>query len=290
MSSPQHHHRLLRSVLYLPANNVKMVEKATSKLRNCDAFIFDMEDAVPQHAKQEAREGAKLAIRQMQMFGNAQQTCVVRVNGVNTPHFEQDCLAAMGADCVLLPKAERVEDLRLVRSLVGSKPDLWCMLETPLGVLNAAELAKECQVLVMGTVDLANELGCSVDPELKRKPLETALMHSVLVAKAHGVQILDGVYIHLKDHQGFVQECLQGMQFGFHGKTLIHPNTIDQCNQMFSPSTEQLANAQAICDLYLAAGGNGGAIEINGRLVEELHIRRALQMINFDNKIKQRNQ
>lgn len=280
-------HRLLRSVLYLPASNLKMVEKATTKLRNCDAFIFDMEDAVPQNSKPLARQGAKQAIAQMRQ-ANSQQTCVVRVNGVNTPFFEEDCLAAMGADAVLLPKAETLDELKQVRALVGSKPDLWCMLETPLGVLNASELAKECKVLVMGTVDLANELGCSVEPELKRKPLETVLSTCLLTAKARGVQIIDGVYIHLKDEAGFEEECKQGVQMGFDGKTLIHPNTVDKCNEIFSPSQAQLDNAKRICEAYKQAGGGGGAIEINGRLVEELHIRRALRMIDFHEKIQQR--
>ena len=155
-------HRLLRSVMYLPASNMKMVEKASS-LHSCDGFIFDCEDAVAQNAKAAAREGVA---RALEIMRGKDRTVVVRVNGVNTPWFRDDCQAARGADAVLLPKAETLNELENMRALIGDKPDIWAMIETPAGVLNARELARHASVLVMGTVDLANELLCSTDPKL----------------------------------------------------------------------------------------------------------------------------
>jgi len=279
----QHGARLLRSVLYLPASNMKMVEKAAT-LRACDAFIFDCEDAVSRDLKDQAREGAKHAVKTM--AGGKERTVVVRVNGVDTPWFEQDCLAAKDADAVLLPKAERVEDLEKVRKLVGNKPDLWSMIETPLGVLNARELGKHCKVLVMGTVDLANELGCSTDPKLKRAPLMTSLQMTVLAARACGIQALDGVYIHLSDDAGFAEECEQGVQLGFDGKTIIHPKTIEAANKAFSPSEATVTHAQRIVTAY--ENSPKGATLLDGRLVEELHVRRALKTIDFSKNIQKR--
>lgn len=274
--------RLLRSVLYMPASNPKMIEKAAT-LRACDAFIFDCEDAVPRDLKEKAREGVAKAIHTMQ---GKERTTVVRVNGINTPWFKDDCKAAQGADAVLLPKTEHPDELKEVRSLVGDKPDLWAMIETPLGVLNAREIGKLCKVLVMGTVDLANELGCSTDPSLERAPLMTSLQMTVLAARACGIQALDGVYIHLSDDAGFLRECEQGLRLGFDGKTLIHPKTIDVANKVFSPSEAAVTQAQRIVTAY--ENSPKGATLLDGRLVEELHIRRALKTIEFAKNIQKR--
>ena len=274
--------RLLRSVLYMPASNPKMIEKAAT-LKACDGFIFDCEDAVAKDQKEKARDGVAKAISVMK---GKEQTTVIRVNGVDTPWFKDDCLAAKDGDAVLLPKTESVEQLNLMRSLVGPKPDLWAMIETPLGVLNAREIAKHCKVLVMGTVDLANELGCSTDPKLERAPLMTSLQMTLLAARACGIQALDGVYIHLSDDAGFQIECEQGFQLGFDGKTLVHPKTIEAANRVFSPSSEAVAHAARIVQAY--ENSPKGATLLDGRLVEELHVRRALKTIDFSKNIQKR--
>lgn len=266
----------------MPASNPKMIEKAAT-LRACDAFIFDCEDAVPKDLKEKARDGVTQAIATMR---GKERTTVIRVNGVNTPWFKDDCASAKEADAVLLPKTETVEQLKLMRSLVGDKPDLWAMIETPLGVLNARDIGQHCKVLVMGTVDLANELSCSTDPKLLRAPLMTSLQMTLLAARACGIQALDGVYIHLNDDAGFEKECEQGLQLGFDGKTLVHPKTIEAANKYFSPSEAAVTHASRIVSAY--ENGPKGATLLDGRLVEELHIRRALKTIDFSKNIQKR--
>ena len=275
-------HRLLRTVLYLPASNQKMVEKAVS-LTYCDGFIFDCEDAVAKDAKDKTREGV---LKALSLMKNSERTVAVRVNGVNTPWFKDDCLVARGADAVVLPKAEKAYEIHLLRALIGEKPDIWCMIETPLGVLNSLELAQLSNVLVMGTVDLANELRCSTDPKLERFPLMSSIQHTLLAAKASGIQALDGVYIHLQDDVGFEKECEQGFQLGFDGKTLIHPKTIDTANRYFSPSEHTIAEAQKIVKAY--ENSPKGATTLDGRLVEELHVRRAQNTLRYADLIKNR--
>ena len=154
------------------------------------------------------------------------------------------------------------------------------MIETPLGVLNAKEIAQVADTLVMGTVDLANDLKCSVDPALARAPLMTSLQLTVLAARAANIRVLDGVYTSLDDDQGFAREAMQGLELGFDGKTLVHPKTIDRANEVFSPSPAAVARARRIVEAY-AKNGGGGAVSVDGKLVEELHVRRARALLDM---------
>jgi len=246
---------------------------------------LDLEDAVHPLDKAQARLNAKDFIAQaLPSMGRRQ--VAVRVNGTDTEWFKHDVEAFSGLHrphAVLLAKAERVEQLDLVRSIVGEGPAIWCMIETPRGVLNAAALAAKSSVLVMGTVDLANELGCSTEPALARQPLMGALEHVVLASKSEGVQAVDGVYIHLNDDAGFETECAQGAALGFDGKSLIHPKTVAAANRAFSPSQQALDRARRVIEAYEAAGT--GVVVLDGRLVEALHVRRAFALLDTARRV-----
>jgi citrate lyase subunit beta / citryl-CoA lyase len=160
-------------------------------------------------------------------------------------------------------------------------PAVWCMIETPLGVLRADELAAMPQVscLVAGTSDLAADLRCDGQWQ-QRAALLSSLSLTVLAARAHGKAVLDGVHLDLKDDAGFKTSCEQGRALGFDGKTLIHPNTLAVANETFAPSEAQVARARHIIGAFAAAVEAGSALVVlDGKLVEELHVREAQRLV-----------
>jgi citrate lyase subunit beta/citryl-CoA lyase len=268
-----------RSVLFMPGSNPRALEKARALL--ADALIFDLEDAVAPEAKETARAAVAAAVT---AGGYAPRELVLRVNPIDTVWGHADLAAAATSpiDAVLLPKVENAERVRLTIDLLdalGAPPELavWCMIETPLGVLAAAEIAAaspRVAALILGTSDLANDLHAR--PTRDRLPLLTALGLVLLAARAHGRAALDGVHLALDDAEGFAAACRQGRELGFDGKTLIHPDQIAPANGIFAPAAEEVAHAERIIKAYgeaLAAGK--GAARIEGRLVEALHVEEA---------------
>ena len=220
-----------RSVLYMPGSNPRALEKG--RTLSADVLILDLEDAVAPDAKAAARTNIAAALAE---GGYGKREILVRVNALDAPWGREDLsdLASCGADGILLPKVESADAVRKALSILdaaGGPADLaiWCMIETPMGVLHAEEIAAASPRMagfVMGTSDLAKELHCLHTPQ--RLPFMTSLNHVVLVARAYGLAALDGVHLDLSDDQGFTESCQQGLELGFDGKTLIHPKTIDQ--------------------------------------------------------------
>ena len=268
-----------RSVLFLPGSNPRAIDKA--RTLPADALIFDLEDAVAPSAKEAARAGVAAALA---AGGYGRRELVLRVNSLDTAWGEADLAAAarMPLDAVLLPKIE--DPARVHRSLellrAHGAPTglaLWCMIETPLGVLAAPQIAgasPRLAALVVGTSDLAKDL--RVRETRDRLPLLTALGLVVLAARAHGRAVLDGVQLDLADAEGFASACRQGSELGFDGKTLIHPDQIAPANAAFSPVPEEVARAGRLIAAYAEAMAAGkGAARIEGRLVEALHVEEA---------------
>jgi len=268
-----------RSVLFLPGSNPRALEKARSLA--ADGLIFDLEDAVAPEVKDTARAGVAAALI---AGGYAPRELVLRVNPLDTPwgHADLGVAATLPIDAVLLPKVENAERVRLTIALLdslGAPPELgvWCMIETPLGVLAAAEIAgasPRLGALVLGTSDLTKDLHAREAPD--RLPLITALGLVLLAARAHRRAVLDGVHLDLADAEGFAAACRQGRELGFDGKTVIHPQQIDPANAAFSPTVEEIARARRIIAAYAEASAAGkGAVRIEGRLVEALHVEEA---------------
>ncbi|MEL6566444.1 MAG: CoA ester lyase [Pseudomonadota bacterium] len=261
--------RPLRSVLYIPGSKPRALDKARGL--PVDAIIFDLEDAVSMDEKDSARDTLAEALA---TGGYGQRMKVIRINGLDTAWGLADAVAAagMGADAILLPKVDSPADLDALAAHTGDMP-LWAMMETPLGMLNAADIAAHPRLegMVMGTNDLAKELQSRFRPD--RLPLHTGLGLCVLAAKAHGVAIIDGVYNAFKDADGLRAECEQGRDMGFDGKTLIHPAQVDVANAAFSPSEDEvdLARRQIAAFEEAEAAGQGVAV-VDGRIVENLHI------------------
>jgi citrate lyase subunit beta/citryl-CoA lyase len=278
-----------RSVLFMPAANTRALEKA--KTLDADGLIFDLEDAVAPDAKAIARQQAAAAVRQ---GGYGPREVVVRVNGIDTD-WGADDLKAIGEaapDAVLLPKVEKVAHVRTAANMLPETLDLWCMIETPMGVLNAEAIASavpRVRCLVMGTSDLATDLNAR--PGVDRAPLLASLSHCVLVARAYGLTALDGVHLDLDDDDGFAAACTQGRDFGFDGKTLIHPRQIAVCNRAFAPADADVEEAQVIVDAFERAEAEGkGVVVVNGRLVENLHVAQARRLLALADAIGAREQ
>jgi citrate lyase subunit beta / citryl-CoA lyase len=269
--------RLLRSALYVPAANGRAIAKAPGL--GADAVIYDLEDSVAPDAKAQAREA--LAAAPLAAFA------VIRVNGAATAHHEEDIAAAcrLGPAALLLPKAGSPEDVWAFRRLIALRRParpiaVWAMAETPLGVLNAPGIAAALGpggALVLGLNDLAKETGMA--QVRGREPMLAVLTQAVLAARAHGASVLDGVYNTLGDPEGFAMECRQGRDFGFDGKTLIHPDQIAAANGIFAPSPEEIAEADAIIAAFDAPGSAGkGVLALGRRMVERLHLDMALAL------------
>jgi citrate lyase subunit beta / citryl-CoA lyase len=269
-----------RSVLYMPGSNANALAKAGTL--PADALILDLEDSVAPDQKVAARGEVAEAVRKGG-FGSSREV-VIRVNGPHTPWGDEDLAAASaaGPDAILLPKVDGPgEIMAAARALreagAPERTAIWAMMETPNAVLNAgsiaavaADSASRLTVMVMGLNDLAKETRARLTPG---RPTMTAWLASCAVAaRAHGVDIIDGVFNDIKDLDGFRLECLQGRDMGLDGKTLIHPSQIEICNEVFAPAPAEVEGARAIIDAFaLPENAGKGVIQLNGRMVELLH-------------------
>ncbi|RZQ64945.1 HpcH/HpaI aldolase/citrate lyase family protein [Amycolatopsis suaedae] len=281
-----------RSVLYMPGANERALEKA--KTLQADALILDLEDAVAPDAKEEARDRVCAAVSSG-AYGEREVT--IRVNGLNTEWHDADLRAAAqaGPDAVVVPKVDSAADVRNIeRALeLGGAPErtaIWAMLETPVAMLRAEEIAgasERLTVLVLGTNDLAKELHAEFVPG--RAPLLGALSLCLLAARAAGKVILDGVYNDVADTDGFEAECRQGRQFGFDGKTLIHPKQLEPCNRIFAPSEEEVERARRVIAAFEEARAAGrGVVTVDGRMVENLHVEDSRRILSLHEAVTSR--
>ena len=260
-----------RSVLFMPGSNARALEKA--RTLPADALILDLEDAVAPEAKAAARAQVLAAVR---AGGYGPREVIVRLNGPGTPWGADDLAAVAQApvDAVLLPKVESGETVTAALGRLGPTRDVWCMLETPRGVLNAAASAAASPrggALVMGTSDLTKDLHAR--PSRDRIPLLTSLELCVLAARAAGITALDGVHLDLDDEAGFAAACRQAAELGFDGKTLIHPRQVAAANEAFAPSASEVDWARRVIAAHADAGAGGrGVVVLDGRLIENLHV------------------
>ncbi|MEO1424648.1 MAG: CoA ester lyase [Pseudomonadota bacterium] len=276
-------HRPRRSVLYMPGSKSRALEKAEGL--PADALILDLEDAVAPEEKPAARDLVYDAV-EARRFGPRE--VIIRINGLDTEWGEADltAAAAAGPDAILVPKIDRADEIvdiadRMAAAGAPEDTAIWAMMETPLGMLNAADIAAahpRLACFVMGTNDLVKDLHAS-HTEM-RLPLITGLGLCLLAARAHGLAIIDGVYNAFKDDDGLRAACQQGTELGFDGKTLIHPAQLAVTNEVFAPSADDIELAQSYVDAFEAAKARGeGVAVVNGRIVENLHVDNARRLL-----------
>jgi citrate lyase subunit beta/citryl-CoA lyase len=274
--------RAHRSALYLPASNLKAIAKAQTL--SCDTVILDLEDGVSPDAKELARHQAVEAVRQ-RSFGA--RNVVIRINGLDTDWGADDidAASAVSPDAILVPKINSIADVRAYQTRIAGEctSNLWVMIETPSSILNireiaAASLETRLACMVMGTNDLAKDLHAK--PGASRAPFWGMFGLCVSAARAFGILVLDGVYNNIEDIEGLKQQCQQAVEFGFDGKTLIHPSQIDACNEAFSPDAAAIEWALQIVRAFEEpSNASKGVLQINGVMVERLHLSQARQLL-----------
>lgn len=271
-----------RSVLYMPAANERALEKA--KTIAADAIIFDLEDAVAPDAKPDARLKAVAAVQSGE-YGNRELT--IRCNGLDTEWGADDIAAAGAANpsAVVIPKVDSVagvDDVSKQLDAAGASADvkIWPMIETPTAIFDVRAIAAHPRVavLIMGTNDLAKELRSPIVPG--RHPLVPHLSTALLAAREAGKVIIDGVYNDVKNAEGFAAECVQGMEMGFDGKTLIHPSQVEPCNDTWAPSPDEIEYAGRVITAFDEAVAEGkGVVTVDGRMIENLHVDNARRVL-----------
>jgi citrate lyase subunit beta/citryl-CoA lyase len=278
-----------RSILYMPGSNARALEKG--RTLPADGLILDLEDAVAPDAKVTARENVVKALAE---GGYGKREILLRINALETPWGQADAAAAARSktDAILIPKVESAAQVRQVEAIMeqAGAPDsmtLWCMIETPLGILHTEEIARSSKRLagwVMGTSDLAKDLRAA--HTALRMPLITSLGLCLLAARAYGLSIVDGVYLNLEDDEGFATSCVQGKELGFDGKSLIHPKTVAKANEVFAPSAEEVAWDRKIIQAHAEATAQGkGVVVVDGKLIENLHAVAARRQVELADAI-----
>ena len=279
-----------RSALYIPGANARALDKGRTFA--ADILIMDVEDGVLPEAKIAARERI---VAEIASGGYGPREVVVRINGLGTDWFVDDigAFAVSGADALLVPKVDGPDTvLRVAENMdaVGAPAEMgiWCMLETPLGVLNARDTAAahpRLKAFTLGTADLSKELHADLHAP-DRLPLLTSIGLAILAARAYGLAVLDAPHFDLEDDAGFERVCRQGKSFGFDGKTLLHPKTIAPANEIYGPSAEEIAwSKRAIVAWSEAAREGKGVTLLDGKLVENLHVAEAERIIALADRI-----
>jgi len=274
------HVRPRRSVLYMPGANKRALEKA--KTLPADSLILDLEDSVAPEVKAQARDSVCAAVK---AGGYGHRELVIRVNAIETPWGMDDLRAAVAAapDAILVPKVSQPGDIVTAAKVLGSvhapgKTRLWAMMETPKSMLNAREIAAlgtepehRLACLVMGTNDLLKESRARALHN--RIAVVPWLAMTLVAARAFGLDILDGVYNDFRDDKGFREECEHGRTLGMDGKTLIHPSQVTPCNEIFSPTDEEVTWSRAIIAAFdKPENDHKGVITVDGKMVERLHL------------------
>lgn len=272
-----------RSLLYIPGSKERALEKATSL--PADGIIFDLEDAVAPDEKANARAlVADTLVRRD--YGN--RALMVRINGYETAWYKDDLAAicAVGPEAILLPKVNAGADIEWLADYLDKQPAcahtaIWAMMETPMGVLNAAEIAASSPRLagfVLGTNDLVKDMGAR--HTLDRAPVMTSLGLCLLAARAYGLVCVDGVYNKYQDTETLQTLCEQGRDLGFDGKTLIHPAQIETANTVFAPSADDISLARRQIEAFAEAEAKGlGIAVLDGTIVENLHVESARKLL-----------
>lgn len=295
-NAPSRPARLRRSVLSVPAVNRRALDKLSSL--DCDAVIFDLEDSVSPDMKAEARENLRAFFSASSLPGKER---IIRINALSSNFGAEDMalVAELEPDAVLLPKVDEPQDVMAVGDWLAEAdaPEslrIWAMIETPRGILNAAAIAEagrtagsRLDCFVVGLNDLRKETG--VLPQPGRAYLVPWLMQVVLAVSAYGLEAIDSVFNDFRDAETFEDECGQGRAMGFAGKMLIHPNQIEAANRHFGPDATAIAEAEAIIAAFAEPGSATlNVVNIDGRMVERLHLVQAERLVHKARQIEQR--
>ena len=280
---------LFRSLVFVPGNNPRFLEKAKSL--PADIVCFDLEDSVPDKEKKKARALIKNTLKQRKKYS---PDVFVRINSPESGMVEADLkeIVQKGIDGIVIPKVNSVKELKKIEKIISSLEKkrkikgirLIPSIESALGVVNCYEIAsssKRIVALVFGIFDLLNDMGIEYT---KGNPsgAKYSRYKVPVVATAAGVAAIDGIWQDLKDKSGFVKDCQVGRSLGYAGKSVIHPDQIKTVHKIFHPSKPEIAWAKKVCSVYKKSTKKGtGATVVEGKMIDEVHYKRAKALLEI---------
>jgi citrate lyase subunit beta/citryl-CoA lyase len=277
-----------RSALYVPGCNQHYLDRA--RTLPADAVILDLGDPILVASKIESRNNVVEAVKQ---GGYGSREVIVRVNNLDSiwGHDDIKAVANIGADAILFPNIESADNvhtaLKLLDAAGGSNVPIMVMIESPIAVLNAKEIAAASDRIIcmmMATSDLTSQLHARVTHE--QSAILTALSMVILAARAYGRCVVDGITSDFKNMHSFEYACRMGRDMGFDGKTLVSPSQIAYSNDAYTPKSSEVAHAREIIRALKQANEKGlGTVVVNDRLVEHHHVKAAERLLRLHDMI-----
>ena len=280
---------LFRSLVFVPGNNPRFLEKAKSLL--ADIVCFDLEDSVPDKQKKKARSLIKNTLKQRKEYS---PDVFVRTNSPESGMIEADLkeIVQKGIDGIVIPKVNSVKELKQIEKTISALEKkrkikgirLIPSIESALGVMNCYEISsssKRIVALVFGIFDLLNDMG--IEYTKGNPPGAKYSRYKVPVAAAAvGIVAIDGIWQDLKDKNGFTKDCEVGRSLGYVGKSVIHPDQIQTVHKIFHPNKAEIEWAKKVCSVYEELTKKGkGATVVEGKMIDEVHYKRAKALLEI---------
>ena len=280
---------LFRSLVFVPGNNSRFLEKAKSL--TADIVCFDLEDSVPDKEKSKARKLIKNALKQRKLYST---NIYVRTNSPESGKIELDLKQVMqkGIDGIVIPKVNSAKELKKIEKIIISLEKkgkisgtrIIPSIESALGVVNCYEIAscsKRIDALVFGIFDLLNDVGIEYTKGNPRGAKYARYKIPVDTAAA-GVYAIDGIWQNIKDKSGLKKDCDVGRSLGYVGKSIIHPDQIETVHKIFHPNKNEIRWAKLVVKTYNTSTKKGkGATVVDGKMIDEVHYKRAKALLEI---------
>ena len=280
---------LFRSLIFVPGNNPRFLEKAKSL--PADIVCFDLEDSVPDKEKTKARVLIKNILKQRKKYS---PDVFVRTNSPESGMVEADLkeIVQKGIDGIVIPKVNSAKELKKIEKTISALEKkrkvkgirLMPSIESALGVVNCYEIAsssKRIDALVFGIFDLLNDMGIEYT-KWNPRGAKYSRYKVPVTATAAGVYAIDGIWQDLKDNSGFTKDCQVGRSLGYAGKSVIHPDQIQTVHKIFHPNKAEIKWAKKVCDVYEKLTKKGkGATVVEGKMIDEVHYKRAKALLEI---------
>jgi len=288
---------LLRTLLFVPGNQERRIEKARSI--STDALILDLEDSVPLAEKNSARAMVSSSIGGLALI---EREVFVRINALSTDHAAADIKAIVipGLSGICLPKSESADDILKADALITDAEReanltmgsirLLALVETPKGIISAYEIAG-ASPRVLGIAFGPEDYTLEMDVVRTKEGAEIYYPRVVIAVACHaaGILAIDGVYTDIRDEEGLSQDARLARQMGFHGKLLIHPNQVSPVSQIFSPAEDEITHARGVVEAFEAALAKGQAsTSFEGRMIDAPVAERARKLLSLAESIAER--
>ena len=280
---------LFRSLIFVPGNNPRFLEKAKSL--SADIVCFDLEDSVPDKEKKNARTLIKSALKKRNQYSSS---VFARTNSPDSNKIEADLkeIVQKGIDGIVIPKVNSAKEIKKIEKTISSLEKkrkirgirLIPSIESALGIINCYEIAsasKRIDAIVFGIFDLLNDIG--IEYTKGNPPGAKYSRYKVPVAAtAAGVYAIDGIWQDIKDTSGLKKDCEVGKSLGYVGKSVIYPDQIKTVHKIFHPNKTEISWAKKVCNVYKKSTKKGkGAVVVDGKMIDEVHYKRAKALLEI---------